>query len=137
MTIIQIEALGGLHRIERQSGRRACWLEGYIEVPVHLEAEAWETRGYCDLTIEGGKLVGVTPTERPPQPGPTNEERIAALKAELTATDYQVIKCSEYQAAGLEMPYDIVRLHAKRQAIRDEINTLEVAVENSTEEGKR
>ena len=81
MTIIQIDSVGnGLHRIEQQSGRRACWLEGYIEVPAHLEAAAWDTCGYCDLTIEGGKLVGVTPTERPapealPEPEPTREER--------------------------------------------------------------
>lgn len=80
MTIIQIEAVGGIHRIESQSGRGACWLEGYIEVPAHLAAATWETCGYCGLTIEDGKLVGVTPTERPapkpgPEPEPTMEER--------------------------------------------------------------
>ena len=44
MTIIQIEPLeSGQHPIQSQSHRRACWVEGYIEVPVHLEAAVWAT----------------------------------------------------------------------------------------------
>jgi hypothetical protein len=39
--------------------------------------------------------------------------------------DYKIIKCSEYQLAGKELPYDITELHAERQALRDEINKLE------------
>lgn len=52
-------------------------------------------------------------------------EQIAELKRQLSATDYKVIKCSECQLLGQEMPYDVVELHAERQAIRDEINRLE------------
>ena len=71
MTIIQIEPLEtGQHPIQSQSGRRACWLDGYIEVPSHLHDAVWATYGWCDLQIEEGKLVGVTPTERPPEPEP-------------------------------------------------------------------
>lgn len=71
MTIIQIDPLGtGQHPIQSQSGRCACWLNGYIEVPAHLEANVWATLGWCDLQIEDGKLVGITPTERPPDPEP-------------------------------------------------------------------
>ena len=55
----------------------------------------------------------------------TNAEKIAELKAQLSATDYKVIKCSECQLLGMEMPYDIAELHAERQAIRDEINKLQ------------
>lgn len=55
----------------------------------------------------------------------TVEEQIAELKAKLSATDYKVIKCSECQLLGQEMPYDVAELHAERQAIRDEINALE------------
>lgn len=55
----------------------------------------------------------------------TVQEQIAELKAELSATDYKVIKCSECQLLGEEMPYDVVELHAERQAIRDKINQLE------------
>lgn len=62
-------------------------------------------------------------------PAPSEEEikehRIAELKAELDSTDYKIIKCSECSLAGEEMPYDIVALHAQRQALRDEINELE------------
>ena len=71
MTIIQIDPLEtGQHPIQSQSGRRACWLEGYIEVPAHLHDTVWATYGWCNLQIEEGKLVGVTPTERPPEPEP-------------------------------------------------------------------
>lgn len=55
----------------------------------------------------------------------SNQAKIRRLKAKLTATDYKVIKCSECQLIGEPMPYDIVALHAERQAIRDEINKLE------------
>ncbi len=53
------------------------------------------------------------------------KEQIAELKAKLSATDYKVIKCSECQLLGQEMPYDVAELHAERQTIRDEINKLE------------
>lgn len=55
-------------------------------------------------------------------------ERIAELKNQLSATDYKVIKCAECQTLGQEMPYDVEKLHAERQAIRDEINCLEQEV---------
>lgn len=62
-------------------------------------------------------------------PAPTPEEekemRINELKAELASTDYKIVKCSECSLAGVELPYDIVALHAQRQTIRDEINQLE------------
>lgn len=85
MTIIQITALDtGQHPIQSQSGRASCWLEGWIEVPTHLDAAVWDTLGWCDLQIEDGKLVGITPTERPePEPEPyvpTTEERLSALE---------------------------------------------------------
>jgi len=81
MTIIQIDPLEtGQHPIQSQSGRCACWLEGYIEVPAHLHDAVWATYGWCDLQIEEGNLVGVTPTERPeppdPEPKPPSEEDI-------------------------------------------------------------
>lgn len=62
-------------------------------------------------------------------PAPTEEEikqaRIAELQSQLASTDYKIIKCSECQLAGEELPYDIVALHAERQALRDEINELQ------------
>lgn len=78
MTIIQIEALEtGQHPIQSQSGRSACWLDDYIEVPAHLHDAVWATYGWCDLQIEEGKLVGVTPTERPPEPEPEPQPPLA------------------------------------------------------------
>ena len=53
------------------------------------------------------------------------EEEINKLKEELNSTDYKIIKCSEYQLAQLEPPYDIAELHATRQVLRDKINELE------------
>lgn len=71
-------------------------------------------------------------------PAPTEEEikqrRIVELKNQLSETDYKIIKCSEYQLAGLELPYDIVELHAQRQALRDEINELEGEQDANTQD---
>lgn len=53
------------------------------------------------------------------------EQQIRDLEAKLGATDYQVIKCSEAQILGDEMPYDMEKIHAERQAIRNEINELQ------------
>lgn len=103
MTIIQIDPLEtGQHPIQSQSGRRACWLEGYIEVPAHLHDAVWATYGWCDLKIEEGKLVGITPTERPPGPEPEPEpsplDRLEALEEALAQTDETAIALFESQA---------------------------------------
>ena len=58
----------------------------------------------------------------------TQRLEIQALKEHLTATDYKVIKCSEYSLANLDAPYDITALHTERQALRDKINSLEIEI---------
>ena len=89
MTIIEILAReDGSHNIQSRHGAARVWEDGYIEVPSHLEAAVWATCGWCDLHIEEGRLVGVTPTERPPEPEPepeppSVEERVAALEEAL------------------------------------------------------
>lgn len=81
MTIIELTARSdGGHGLQSQSGRTSCWLDGWVEVPAHMDSAVWETLGWCDLQIEDGKLVGITPTERP-EPKPILEERIAALES--------------------------------------------------------
>ena len=66
LTIIEIEAReDGCHGLQSQSHREECWLEGWVAVPEELAREAWECGGYCDLTLKKGKLVGLTPKERP------------------------------------------------------------------------
>ncbi|SBV99430.1 Toxin-antitoxin system, toxin component domain protein [uncultured Eubacteriales bacterium] len=43
--------------------------DGWIEVPAHLEADFIASGALCDLTIEGGALVGITPLPIPdPEP---------------------------------------------------------------------
>lgn len=88
MTIIQIEPLEtGQHPIQSQSHRKSCWLEGWIEVPAHLESAVWETLGWCDLTIEDGKLVGITPIERPEPETVTHEPtQLDRVEAQVTYT---------------------------------------------------
>ena len=66
---------------------------------------------------------------------PTVEEQITSLKIQLSSTDYKIIKCSEAQLLGEELPYDIVSLHVERQALRDKINELEYQLESSVEGG--
>lgn len=54
-----------------------------------------------------------------------NQNQISNLKKELSSTDYKIIKCYEYELAGLEAPYNIDIIHVERQEIRDKINILE------------
>jgi len=63
------------------------------------------------------------------------EQRVRNLTARLSSSssdigDWKVAKCMEYQAMGIDMPYDIFALHSKRQDVRDKINQLqgEIAV---------
>ena len=53
------------------------------------------------------------------------QAQIGEIESQLASTDYKIIKCSEYQLAGLDAPYDIATLHTERQALRDQINELE------------
>ena len=86
--------------------------------PIQCHEEDFESNyaiaqreAYGEITVE----------EIPDSP----EEQIAKLKEKLSSTDYKILKCSEAQMAGGELPYDIVALHAERQALRDRINELE------------
>jgi len=78
MTIIQRSPMEGTdyHPLQSQSHRQECWLEGFVAVPEHLVDTAFACKGYCDLEIEDGVLVNLTPKELPrPEPvEPTAEE---------------------------------------------------------------
>ena len=63
------------------------------------------------------------------------KKEIAQLEKQISGTDYKIIKCYEYSLVGEELPYDVTALHTERQAIRDEINSLEAEL-SSIEEGK-
>lgn len=57
------------------------------------------------------------------------EQEIRNLECDLTATDYKVIKYTEYVAAKKTPPYDIAEIYAERQAKRDRINELQAALD--------
>ena len=61
-------------------------------------------------------------------------QQIIGLKSSLESResdigDWKIAKAQEYILVGLESPYDIADLHAKRQAVRDEINRLSVQLD--------
>lgn len=78
LTIVEIESReDGGHSLQSQSNRTECWLEGWVTVPDELRDAVWECAGYCDLDIQDGVLVGITPRERPPlPPDPPTTSRI-------------------------------------------------------------
>lgn len=105
MTIIEINAReNGSHNIQSLNGAVKVWEDGYIEVPSHLEADVWATLGWCDLQIEEGNLVGVTPTERPeppdpePKPPDLTQQYAAAMRA------YAATSTTIPDAYSLDMP---------------------------------
>lgn len=83
------------------------------------------TMKHKDGTVEKVQIYVPNDSIRTPNRKPSNKAKISKLKAQLSATDYKVIKCSECQLIGEPMPYDVAELHAERQSIRDEINKLE------------
>ena len=56
------------------------------------------------------------------------------LEAQLSSGDYKVIKNSEAERAGEELPYDPQELHAERQSMRDTINANEIEIERIKKE---
>ena len=60
--------------------------------------------------------------------------QIADLKARIAASDYKVIKTYEYALLGEQTGYDMEAVHAERQALRDQINTLETQLAGLTAE---
>lgn len=53
------------------------------------------------------------------------EQQIINLECDLRATDYEIIKCYEYEKCGIKAPYDIDSVHKERQAKRDRINEIQ------------
>ena len=114
LTIIEIkDREDGGHGLQSQSHRTECWLEGWLAVPPELEQTAWDCAGYCDLDIQDGKLVGLTPRELPPRPEPepqtpSAEERLGLLEEALAPPDETAIALFESQAeqASINAPQD-------------------------------
>lgn len=104
--------------------------------------------GWYELSDDGS--VYIEPVE-PVQPEPTDEElaeqarqqqisqviaQIDDLKARIAASDYKIIKTYEYTLLGEQTEYDIEAVHAERQALRDQINTLETQLSDLTATAK-
>lgn len=101
-----------------------------VQVGVGCDEAYYIEIGMIEMSVERAYtgrwyVTGYAPAKPEPTPEEIKQIRIAELKTELDSTDYKIIKCSEYQLAGFELPYDIVALHTQRQALRDEINKLE------------
>ena len=108
--------------IDEGSGDKFHHAQGnYFDKPLKPE------NGVYQYKLEDGTARECTAEELAEQEAEENsiEQQIAELKSQLSATDYKIIKCSEAQLVGDELPYDIVALHEERQAIRDRINELE------------
>lgn len=105
-----------------------------------------EGAGWYELSNDGS--VYIEPVA-PVQPEPTEEElaelarqqqisqltaQIDGLKAQIAASDYKVIKTYEYTLLGEQTEYDMETVHAERQALRDQINTLETQLAELTAE---
>lgn len=92
-TIIEINAReDGGHGLQSQSGRKECWLEGWIAVPNELRGRVWDCLGYCNLRIENGVLVDVEEVPRPeppepPEPQISDEEAVAIITDTLTTSE--------------------------------------------------
>jgi hypothetical protein len=105
-------------------------------IPTDLESTAISLLPWVNLTITDGVLISVEDnaearaawetTAAQEASAKAKADQIAALKSQLETTDYKIIKCSEYQLTGQPLPYDVTILHTDRQALRDQINALEV-----------
>ena len=83
MLIAKIKDDNGFHSSEFQEGRNICWVDGYIEVPKHLENTFILSKGFCDLIIKDGVLTDIVPRpDYEPEIEPnvlTREDEIEAL----------------------------------------------------------
>ena len=102
--------------------------------------------GWYELSDDGS--VYTEPEVAPAQPELTEDEKVELarqqkisqvitqiddLKARIAASDYKIIKTYEYTLLGEQTEYDIEAVHAERQALRDQINTLETQLADLTE----
>ena len=105
--------------------------DGFIEVTIVSPPTCGEGFIAQDtFTVEDGKMVQswcITKDYRAMQ------LQVKTLKAQLAETDYQVTKCYECSLVGEELPYDIHQLHIDRQALRDQINSLEAEIINANQ----
>lgn len=103
-------------------------IDGYL--PYKSAGEQPEISGFQELNITyemvDNEIVQVF-TILDNDKGKVSKE-IDRLKNILSAGDYKITKCYEANLLGEQLPYDITALHNQRQAIRDQINKLELLI---------
>lgn len=140
--VVRIAAMGDAEAPEINTSGFKLYLDPDCKYPLdHGEYEAYTTLyregdNWHELSDDGS--VYTEPEVAPVQPEPTEEElarqtqiqqvtaQINDLKAQIAASDYKIIKTYEYTLLGEQTEYDIEAVHAERQALRDQINTLEM-----------
>lgn len=130
LTIIEIKQReDGGHGLQSQSGRKECWLEGWIAVPAEMAAGINETCGYCDLDIVDGVLVGFTPREIPVRP----DTRTPAQKREEAYNTLSIVEWNGEQitvtaAAQLWEYYAAEGASAETAALTEEISAAKATI---------
>ena len=126
----------------------------YLDADCKYPLDNGEYAAYTTLFREGDRWYELsndgsvyTAPVAPVQLEPTEEElaeqarqqqisqvtaQIDDLKAQIAASDYKVIKTYEYTIIGEQTEYDMETVHAERQALRDQINTLETQLADLT-----
>lgn len=151
--VVRIAAMGDAEAPEINTSGFKLYLDPDCKYPLDQgEYEAYTTLyrkgdNWHELSDDGS--VYTEQEVAPVQPELTEEEKaelarqrqisqltaqIADLKARIAASDYKVIKTYEYALLGEQTGYDMEAVHAERQALRDQINTLETQLANLTAE---
>lgn len=149
--VVRIAAMGDAEAPEINTSGFKLYLDPDCKYPLDQgEYEAYTTLyrkgdNWHELSDDGS--VYTEPEVTPVQPELTEEEKaelarqrqisqltaqIADLKARIAASDYKVIKTYEYALLGEQTGYDMEAVHAERQALRDQINTLETQLAGLT-----
>lgn len=151
--VVRITAMGDAEAPEINTSGFNLYLDPECKYPLDQgEYEAYTTlyrkeEGWHELSNDGS--VYTETVVAPVQPELTEEEKaelarqqqisqvtaqIDDLKARIAASDYKIIKTYEYTLLGEQTEYDIEAVHAERQALRDQINTLETQLADLTAE---
>ena len=118
-------------------------LDNHVALPNNLLESYINAKGFVHIECNEDTVISLQKNDdaynsymEAVQSTPDYATEIAELKSQLASTDYKIIKCSEAQLVGDELPYNVAELHTERQALRDRINQLEasIAEEVSTEE---
>ena len=150
--VVRIAAMGDAEAPEINTSGFKLYLDPNCKYPLDQgEYEAYTTLyrkgdNWHELSDDGSVY---TEPVAPVQPEPTEEElaeqarrqqisqltaQIEDLKEQIAASDYKVIKTYEYALLGEQTEYDMEAVHAERQALRDQINSLETQLADLTAE---